>query len=119
MILYQEWLNKYISWVLSTYVVYTVRGRLYVLAVCECSCFISWQTNMRNTLKYFVGPPLALITVYICCALFSTQRNNNVTTFISIQNCIHFLQRSCFADERVKTLHKIFSSTSSTRILMG
>ena len=55
-----------------------------------------------------VGPPFALVTEHICCGIVSTTLCN-VTTFISIQSCIHFWDsRFCIDDRRVKPFLQSF-----------
>lgn len=56
--------------------------------------------------------PLALIMAHIHCGIVLTTLSN-VTTCISIQNCINLWPRSCIEDRRVKPLCKVFSSTKT------
>ena len=57
------------------------------------------------------------ITAHIICGIVSISFCN-ATTFFSIQSCINFSPRSCSDDGRVRSLRKVFSSTSQ-RFSMG
>ena len=69
--------------------------------------------NRSCTLYFSKRLPFALITECICCGIVSTTLCN-VTTFISIQSCIHFWPRFCIDDRRVKPFLQSFPLTANT-----